>query len=286
MPDFLAPDGIRLSYRDSGAGTPVLCVPGGPMRDAAYLGDLGGLPTKCRLIVLELRGTGGSERPADLATCRADRLVADVDALRGHLGLDRITVLGHSAGSNIVVRYAETHPDRIERLLLVGPSPFGAGIDVTGDMRQDVMRKRAHEPWFGPAFAAFERIAAGNATPADWDAMAPFFYGTWDDTTDAYHRAGEAAQDDDLAAAFRAEGAFDPAATRKALAGLHSPVLVLAGEFDVNSPPAAMAEFAALFPDAELTVQSGAGHFPWRDDATAFTSAIAEFLTRPVPAGA
>ena len=43
MASFNADDGTRLAYRQFGDGPPLVCLPGGPMRDAAYLGDLGGL---------------------------------------------------------------------------------------------------------------------------------------------------------------------------------------------------------------------------------------------------
>lgn len=56
------------------------------------------------------------------------------------------------------------------------------------------------------------------------------------------------------------------------------PVLLLTGEFDMNSPPRAVAEFAALFRDASFVVQPAAGHCPWLDDAGRFVSATAAFL--------
>jgi pimeloyl-ACP methyl ester carboxylesterase len=93
------------------------------------------------------------------------------------------------------------------------------------------------------------------------------------------HRAAETEQrNGEAAAAYGAEGAFDPDATRAALARFVAPVLVLAGEADLNSPPGAMAELAGLFPDARLVVQPGAGHFPWLDDADAFVATTAAFL--------
>jgi pimeloyl-ACP methyl ester carboxylesterase len=49
-------------------------------------------------------------------------------------------------------------------------------------------------------------------------------------------------------------------------------VLLIAGEYDLNSPPAAVAEYAALFPDAALVVQPGAGHHPWLDDPERFVA--------------
>lgn len=78
---------------------------------------------------------------------------------------------------------------------------------------------------------------------------------------------------------FAAEGSFHPKATRAALGGFGSPVMVLAGEFDVGNPPRAMAECAGLFPTSQLVLQPGAGHFPWLDDADLFVQATAAFLS-------
>lgn len=73
--------------------------------------------------------------------------------------------------------------------------------------------------------------------------------------------------------------------TAARLADFSSPVLLLAGEVDVNTPPPLVAEFAALFPQAEVVVQPGAGHYPWLDDADWFSAAVTAFLAdAPDPA--
>jgi pimeloyl-ACP methyl ester carboxylesterase len=54
-------------------------------------------------------------------------------------------------------------------------------------------------------------------------------------------------------------------------------VLVLAGALDLQRPPRTAAEFAALFPAAQLVVQPGAGHYPWLDDADRFVAAVTAF---------
>jgi len=105
MPTFDGADGTRLAYRRAGHGRPLICLPGGPMQAAAYLGDLGGLSAHRSLVLLDLRGTGESAMPADPATYRCDRLVDDVEALRAHLGLDRFDLLGHSAGAALALLY-------------------------------------------------------------------------------------------------------------------------------------------------------------------------------------
>jgi pimeloyl-ACP methyl ester carboxylesterase len=276
MPALAAYDGTELAYHLLGEGAPLVCLPGGPMQDAEYLGDLGGLSERLRLIMLDHRGTGQSATPADPASYRCDRLVDDVEALREQLGLDRLNLLSHSGGTNLAVLYAARYPARVGKLVLVTPSVYAVGLTVTADDRRGVLRLR--EGPSGPASAAFERINAGQATDSDWAALTPFAYGRWDAATQAHHARGEARRNDEAAVIFGSEGAFDPEATRAALATLEAPVLLLAGEVDLNSPPRVVAELAGLFPNATLATQPGAAHFPWLDDPTWFTKTIAAFL--------
>ncbi|WP_406404625.1 alpha/beta hydrolase [Streptomyces sp. NBC_00879] len=278
MPTFCAPDGTELAYHVSGDGAPVVCLPGGPMQASVYLGDLGGLSAHRQLIMLDLRGTGRSATPEDTASYRCDHQVDDVDALRKHLGLEKMDLLGHSGGANLAALYVQRHPERVSKLALITPGPMAVGVAVSGDVRRETAQLHKDEPWFPAAFAALEGIVAGKATDASWQAIAPFAYGRWDEEAQA-HQAAEAGQKNmEAAAAFSAEGAYDPEATRAALARFEAPVLLLAGEGDLNSPPPAMAEFAGLFPNAELVVQPGAGHFPWLHDPDRFVATTAAFL--------
>lgn len=274
MPTFSAPDGTLLAYRVTGDGDPVVCLPGGPS-GSRYLGDLGGLSRHRRLIFLDLRGTGRSAVPEDTASYRCDRLVEDVEALREHLGLDPMDLLAHSGGANLAAQYAARYPQNVGKLALITPGARAVGIAITGETRRELARLRKNEPWFPAAFAALEAISEG--TGSDWEAIAPFFCGRWDAAAQKHHAAGRPSNMEAVAL-FAAEGAFDPEATRAALAAREAPVLLLAGEFDLNSPPRSVAEFAGLFPDARLAVQPGAGHYPWLDDADRFVATTAAFL--------
>lgn len=274
MPTCSAPDGTQLAYRVIGDGDPVVCLPGGPA-DSLYLGDLGGLSTYRRLIVLDLRGTGRSAIPEDPSSYRCDRLVDDVEALRDHLGLPSMDLLGHSAGTNIATQYAARHPKNVSKLALIGPSARAVGIAITGEARRELARLRKNEPWFPAAFAALEAITEGAGS--DWDAVNPFFYGRWDAAAQKHHAASQPSNKEAVTL-FAAEGTFTPETTRAELSACQAPVLLLAGEFDLNSPPQSAAEFAGLFPDATLVVQPGAGHYPWLDDADQFVATTAAFL--------
>ncbi|MEV7777772.1 alpha/beta hydrolase [Kitasatospora sp. NPDC088351] len=283
METFTAPDGTRLAYHVIGKGEPLLVLPGGAMRDSAYLGDLGGLSAHRALHMLDLRGTGRSETPADTSSYRCDRQVADVEALRAHLGLERADVLGHSAGAILATLYALRHPDRTGKLALVTPSLRAFGFDTTEEDYRSATAARGveGEPWFPAAWAALEAAFAGTATEADEATLSPLYYGRWDATAQA-HAAVAPGQLHPEAARIYYSGGCRPDEIRAAAAGVASPVLILAGEFDAVPRPDAAKEAAALFPNGETAVLPAGGHYPWLDDADAFVRTLAGFLDRPL----
>jgi pimeloyl-ACP methyl ester carboxylesterase len=278
MTTFAANDGTQLAYHTTGKGSPLVCLPGGPMQDSAYLGDLGGLSEHRRLILLDPRGTGESATPTDTTSYRCDRQVDDVEALRVHLGLDQMDLLANSAGANLAILYAARYPERVSKLALIAPSVFAVGITITTEARMEVARLRQDEPWFDGAITAFQAIVAGTATDDDWAAVRPFSHGRWDAATQAYAAEQDSHRNQEAAAVFSSEGAYDLDGTRTALGALMAPVLLLAGEVDLGTIPSAAAEYADLFGNAGLVVQPGAGHFPWRDDPERFVATVSTFL--------
>lgn len=277
MPSFITTRNTRLSYSRSGLGQPLVCVPGGPLLPATYLGNLGGLDQYAELVLFNPPGSDSADKH-DVVSYRCDGVSEDLEALRLHLGLQTLSLLGHSAGANIVLRYAERYPENVERLLLVAPSTRAVGIDITDDARSAVAQTRAHEPWYEPAAAALTHIQAGEASGQDWEAIAPFSFGRWDRAAATYNAQMDAARNPVAAAAFGTEGAFDPPATRAALAALNVPVTILAGAVDIGLPISTMEELAALFPAADLVVQDGSGHFPWIDNPQAFVAMASHAL--------
>ena len=278
MPAFASYDGTEIGYRVVGDGPPLVCLPGGPGRAAEYLGDLGGLDQSRKLILVDGRGVGLSDDPADPATFRVDRLVSDVESLRGHLGLDRMDLLAHSAGAVLATLYAATYPERLSRLILVTPGLAAVGIDNTEEQVRGELARRASEPWYSSALAALEQIFAGERSMAVYRASRPFYYARWDDEARAHATTGVTERHRAAREGFFDNVNFDVPATRAALKNLTAPVLLHAGEMDPMVTPALVREAASLFRDATVVVQPGASHFPWIDEPAAFAAAIGSFL--------
>ncbi|MFJ4777822.1 alpha/beta fold hydrolase [Streptomyces sp. NPDC088762] len=286
MPSFSTYDGTELAYHLRGEGDPLVCLPGGAMRASEYLGELGGLTANRRLVLLDLRGTGDSAIPADESTYRVDHQVADVEALRVHLGLERMDLLAHSAGGNLAQLYAAAHPQRVGRIVLVTPTAWAVDLPVTNEHRLEAARLRAGSEPYDTAIAAYERILAGDGPGGrgeeEWDLAAPLFHGRWDEEVRAHWAAGERQQNAKAAEAYAGAGAFDPPATRAGLRRVAGEVLVLAGELDGNPRPVLAGALAALFPRGVVDVQAGAGHFPWLDDPGWFAGRVERFLASGV----
>lgn len=279
MSTFPSYDGTLLSCRRSGAGEPLAVVPG-PGRDADYLGDLGGLAGR-ELVILELRGTGGSAEPRDPGTYRYDRMAGDVEALRLHLGAGSVDLLAHSAGAGVALVYAASYPERVRRLVLVTPELSAIGLDEDEEDMLALAARRSGEPWYADARAGLAAALEGGDVEANRPRFAPFLYGRWDDAARA-HAAAEAGQlKAGYAAGYYADGAIAPGAVRGQLAALTAPVLVVAGELDLSPAVDLARRAAALFAAGELAVIGGAAHFPWVDARAGFADVVTEFLRLP-----
>ena len=119
-------DGVRLHTRRVGSDPPVVVLHGGPGADYAYL-----LPQYDRLahgralLFYDQRGGGRSPVARDVPVGWQEH-VADLEALRKHWAIDRLTLLGYSWGGLLAVLYVLEHPDRVGRLALVAPAPLTA----------------------------------------------------------------------------------------------------------------------------------------------------------------
>lgn len=115
-------DRHSLYYEQCGNpdGKPVVLLHGGPGAGCSDKMRRFHDPAKYRIVLFDQRGAGRSTPHADLVDNTTWHLVADIEALREHLGIARWQVFGGSWGSTLALAYAETHPDRVTELVLRG----------------------------------------------------------------------------------------------------------------------------------------------------------------------
>src|SRR5919205_324454 len=118
-----AADGVRIFYKVEGGGPETLvAVHGGPGNTLESIrADLEPLAKNRRVIYYDQRGGGRSDLVRDKSKLTVAKHVADLEAVRQHFKLDRMTLLGNSWGGLLISFYAVAHPDRVERMILHDP---------------------------------------------------------------------------------------------------------------------------------------------------------------------
>ena len=281
METFSTADGRTLSYRLEGAGPTLVCHPGGPGFSSRYFGDLAGLGASFTLAVLNPRGTEGSDRPANPTAYTTDDYVSDLDELRGHLGLDRMLLLGHSHGGLVAAAYAAAHPDRVERIVLASTLARFAAEQETA--MQAAMDAKSGEPWYRDARGALEAEQEGRFDSDEELAglvmrELPFYFARFGAAEQAYLEtiSGEIPNADALLL-FNRE-IFPTFDVRPGLPAITAPALVITGEDDFITGPVCAADFAVI-PHAKTVLLPDCGHFIFVEARDSFRAEVEHYLS-------
>ena len=288
MPRYDAADGTylhfdelsfdELSPRSPGSDSaPLIVLAGGAARHPSYLGDLAGLSDEHALVVPHLRGVGHSPAPTALPSGSYWHQADDIERLRQHLGLESLTVIAHSAGTRLALAYAVRFPQRLARLVLITPPALhlvGTASDI-----EALAARRNGDAVFNDAFAL---LSAGPPTDnegafTDWmQRTAPASYARWGAAERTHSMLGRW----DLPAAKAYFTVDPPVGFVQQLAGVSTPVLVVAGAEDCLTGFAPVLALARLFSAGEVSVIDGAGHYPWVEQPRQFRRAVDGFLER------
>jgi proline iminopeptidase len=274
-------DGRKLAYKRTGSGPTLVCHGGGPGFSSLYLGDLGGLDERLELILLDPRGTGGSDRPADPRAYAIEDYVDDVEVLRRNLGLERIDLLGHSHGGVVAIAYAARHPERVERLILAstlarwGPehqAAFEAGVAA-----------RIGEPWYADAKAALEAEQAGDfTTDEEMEELAvrefPFYFAHFGNEERGYVETLRADSTNSDTLRHFNEEIWETFDLRPDLERINAPTLVITGAEDFITGPVPAAEIEQGLADVSKVIIPNCGHFIFFEAPEAFCEAVVSFL--------
>ncbi len=276
--------GVQLHYRTIGNGPPVVLLSGGPGFDVDYILPVADfLPTGYQRVFLEQRGTGRSRvanMTADTMTLRL--VVEDLEALRVQLKQERLLLLGHSWGGMLAMAYASAHPDRIDRMILIGSG--GPTLEFAERFADNIASRLRPEDLDARRYWDAPEKRSADPEKAALGAMKAIVPGYFFDRAKA--------------SAFAAElkdGTFHPAVNsllmgdlskgydlRAGLSKVDRPVLIIQGHQDPVSDKTAD-DIHALLSGSTLRYINKSGHFPWIEQPEEFRRAITAFLN-PAPA--
>jgi pimeloyl-ACP methyl ester carboxylesterase len=124
-------NGVKIHFSDQGNGDPVILVHGFASRAEHNWGLTGWYKTltpQYRVIALDCRGHGQSDKPHDVKAYSDTVMEDDVIRLMDHLGIERALLMGYSMGGRISMGLLARHPERFRTVVLGG---IGAGMGVT-----------------------------------------------------------------------------------------------------------------------------------------------------------
>ena len=279
-------DGQQLYWEVSGNpdGKPVVFLHGGPGGAVAPRHRRAFDPGKYRIVLFDQRGSGrslphASEDGYDLSVITTWHLVADIERLRAHIGVDRWQVFGGSWGSTLALAYAQEHPLRVTELVLRGIFTLRESeLDwfyegPAGQIFPDVWERyvaQAPDTSRGGYIAAYHRLL-NDPDPAV-HGPAAVAWATWEASAiTLLPQPATVAKfaDPHFALAFaRIENHFfmnrgwmdDGQLLARAHLLRDIPAVIVQGRYDICTPPVTAWELHRAWPEAEFHLVPDAGH--------------------------
>lgn len=263
--DTVTVHGVRTNYHDVGSGPPVVLVHGSGPGVSAWANwrlTLPELSQRHRVLAPDVLGFGYTERPAAVRYAVAtwvDHLVGFLDAL----GLERVSVVGNSFGGALALHLVTQHPDRVDKLVLMGsvgvPFEITAGLDAVWGF----------EPSLAAMRAVLDVFAHDRSLVSDELARLRLAAATRPGVHEAYVAMFPSPR----------QAAVDALVVEEAqIRGIDRPTLIVHGRDDEVIPLATSLRLLSLIEPAQLHVFGRCGHWVQIERAVEFTRLVNDFL--------
>jgi pimeloyl-ACP methyl ester carboxylesterase len=262
---------LPMHVLEVGAGQPVLVLHGGGLFAACWAQLLAPLQKNYHAYVPDLPGCGLTYRMNFHGLpfrATAENMITEImDALR----LPKVEVIGQSMGGYFGLVFALAHPERVNKLVLVGepagsspPAKWKKVID-SDEMRmpQHVTMDDTRKAWVDTTVAHLERVDPTLIEADNADANIPGYVDSWNSMLD------ELVSEQDLGLSY---------GLRRELKNLRPSTLFIWGDQDFFGPPSEGQEMAALAPRARCEIVADAGHAVWIDQPERCAKLVIDFL--------
>ena len=269
-------NGAEIYYERVGQGRPMLVMHGGLGLDHTYFRPyLDPLADVVELIYYDHRDNGRSSRTADISAVSHATWADDAEALRQHLGLERMLLFGHSYGGFLAQEYALKYGDRLDGLIL---SNTVAVIDYMPTIQANAAARGGPEQLAALGEAFGRPMTDAEDFRGVWRRLMPLYF---------HDYQSERGEQMDAATVYSAEAwnhvnthllpVFN---TLDQLPQISAPTLVLAGSDDWITPVEQTRRLADALPNAELVVFQHSGHFPFIEESAAYLATVRAWLAQ------
>jgi pimeloyl-ACP methyl ester carboxylesterase len=275
---------VEISYTVAGAG-PVIFVqgPGWGLDSQIYQSTLKFLQPDYTLVYVDPRGTGDAAPIKDLAQLASDLMADDLEALRQHLGLGKIVLMGHAHGGFIAMKYALKYPTRLAHLILIDCILLRSLEDDVRQVNENLQRHpRRKEPGWEAAVARFKDEYEARTVEALREnllttAVLYFYY---------YGARQRAAFEKAVSEGRLSINNFDQFVQRDLLhydldgqeAKIAASTLLLYGLYDPYFIRASARRLHFAMRNSKLQLFERSGHYPWIEEPQHFAEVVKAFL--------
>ena len=263
---FVEQSGVRSWYAQYGTQGPWLAF--APIYQIANTHLLRGvvpwLSLHFRVVVMDLRGNGRSDRPSAAADYSFDHYFADFVAVLDRLEVDRVAVVGISSTAMTAIRLASEQPQRVSHLVTAGGWVSMKFDDPATVQQSELALARMRSDWPGFLDGFFANVFSEPHSTKPYEDGVVRHGAATDGATVAMGRTGWLGTD-----------------MREAARQVHCPALVIYGDGDRNVPFAQAETMLACMPQARLLTVVGGGHLMAARDPVAFAQIVREFVGAP-----
>lgn len=270
---------FELGYRIEGDGAPLLIVGSAVYYPRTFSQHL---RQRMKLHFIDHRGFAPAHAPYSPDDIRFDTVLADIEAMRRHLGLDRFAILGHSGHGYMALEYAKRHPQHVSHVIMVGTGPSHSAAHMAlADRRWEELVAPERKAVFEREMAALGADIAARPEEQfksllirlgakSWHLpafnAAPLWHDVIVNTPVFDHLWGEVLRDIDI---------------RKGLGRLAMPVLLALGRCDYLVAPAQTWDaYRGDFADLTVRTFEKSGHTPQLEESDLFDKVLLSFLAR------
>jgi len=289
---FIDSHGVMIYYKAFGKGEPLLILHGGPGASHDYfLPYLLPLARKNRLVFIDERGSGRSEKIENSSAYTVENMVEDVEAVRIELNLGRISLLGHSCGGVLAQAYALKYQENLSHLILCSTFHSTKRMNevlknikekMAPDLRNRI-EKMEKEGLYGHGKGYEKNRYTAKYMIAAWgEGYFPYLYQNhpdpnydpvangnmaWDVYREMWGSNGEYIIDGNLTSAEYADR----------ISAIEVPTLITVGDND-ECDPSLSKEMNQKIAGSKLVILPKSGHMTFVDQPTLFISAVDDFL--------
>ncbi len=276
-------EGVKLRYKTIGDGPETVIVPA-----AVYMEyEFERLADESRTLVFyDQRGRGRSSAVADASQMSMDFEIADLEALRRHLGKEKVSLIGWSYLGGMVVLYASRYPERVNRVVQIGPIP----------PTYEFFAQAASTPMDEESTAQLNKLQEEGLAETDPERYCTEFWNIYmkqiffDPEKIGLMRSDKCDCENEMPANVNVQlraiiGSLGKWDWREMMRGLEAPVLTIHGDSD-TLPLEGSRVWASSLGNARLLFVREAGHLPFVEQPEVFYPAVDTFLKGEWPAGA